>query len=175
MVSHLKAIEDIRQLICTKFSVCTNIGPGPAHSHLSNCHSFKLKVPLPLCNSVRFLCSEHSDFISTGAAWSMSTYKSTNPLMNTSTIKNLVHFFNKGSSKMTLKTWFTAFKWWKLTALLIRWFYVVTVTNQSANSSTNRVSVGLFCLFIQEVIRNQTRIALVHNVLYKKIIPNIKI
>lgn len=76
--SHLEAIEDIRQLICTKFSVCANSGPGPAHSHLPDCHSLKLKVPLPLCDTIRLLCSEHSDLVSTGAAWTMPAYSNTN-------------------------------------------------------------------------------------------------
>lgn len=71
--SHLEAIEDIGQLVSTKFSIRTNTRPGPAHSHLSNSHSLKLKVPLPLCDGVRFLSSEHSDFITTGAARSMPT------------------------------------------------------------------------------------------------------
>lgn len=73
----LKAIEDIRQLICSKFCVGTNTRSCPANSHLSNCYSFKLKVPFPLCDSIRFLCSENSDFISPRAARSLCTCANT--------------------------------------------------------------------------------------------------
>lgn len=37
----------------------------------------------------------------------------------------------------------------KLTALLVRWFDIITVSNESPNSGANGVSVGLFGLFIQ--------------------------
>lgn len=80
---NLEAIEDIRQLVCTKFSVGTYTGPGPAHPHLSDSHSLKLKVPLALCDTIGFLCSKHSDFVSTGAAWSGPAYIKAYTVVNT--------------------------------------------------------------------------------------------
>lgn len=56
----------------------------------------------------------------------------------------------------------------KLTALLVGWLYVVTVANESADSCTHSVSVGLLGLFIKEVIWHQAGIALVHYVLKGK-------
>lgn len=60
----------------------------------------------------------------------------------------------------------------KLTALLVRWFYIVTISDQSANCGTNCVSVGLFGLFIQQIIRNQTGVALVQDILHKNVMIN---
>lgn len=53
----------------------------------------------------------------------------------------------------------------KLTALLIWRFNVVPITDQSAYSVVHAVSVGFFGSLVQQVVRHQTRVTLIHDVL----------
>lgn len=52
-----------------------------------------------------------------------------------------------------------------LTALLVRRLDVVAVTDQGSDCSTHSVSVRLLGFLVQEVIRHQTRVAFVYDVL----------
>lgn len=73
MQTDLIAIKDVSQFICSQFSVRADIGTCPAHSHLPRGHCLKLKVPLPLGDSIRLFCPEDSYFVPTGVLEAMAS------------------------------------------------------------------------------------------------------
>lgn len=73
MRTDLIAIEDVGQFICSQFSVRADIRTCPAHSHLPSGYSLKLKVPLPLGDSVRLLCPEDSYLVPAGVLEAVAT------------------------------------------------------------------------------------------------------
>lgn len=52
-----------------------------------------------------------------------------------------------------------------LTALLIWRLNVVAIANEGADSVINTVSVGFLSSLVQQVVRYQTRVSLIHDVL----------
>lgn len=51
-------VEDIGQLISSQLHVRPQVGPRPAHSHLTRGDRFKLKVPASTLHRIGFLCPE---------------------------------------------------------------------------------------------------------------------
>lgn len=73
MRTDLITVEDVGQFICSQFSVRADTGTCPAHSHLPRGYSLKLKVPLPLGDSVRLLCPEDSYLVPAGVLKAMAS------------------------------------------------------------------------------------------------------
>lgn len=57
------SIKDKRKLIRAKLHVWFTSRSGPAYSHVSSCHSLKLKVPAPSLHRIRPLYSEETDLV----------------------------------------------------------------------------------------------------------------
>lgn len=51
-------IEDIGQLISSQLHVRPQVGPRPAHSHLTRGDCFELKIPASALHHIGFLCPE---------------------------------------------------------------------------------------------------------------------
>lgn len=75
MMTDLIAIEDVRQFICSQFSVRADIRTCPAHSHLPCGHRLELKVPFSLGDSVRLLCPEDSYLVPPSVLKAMASYR----------------------------------------------------------------------------------------------------
>lgn len=56
--THAVPVEDIGQLISSQLHVRPQVGPRPAHSHLTRGDRFKLKVPASTLHRIGFLCPE---------------------------------------------------------------------------------------------------------------------
>lgn len=63
LTSYLVSVKDKCQLICAKLDIRLTSRSGPAHSHVSSCHSLKFKVPFPGLHCVRPLYSEEPDLV----------------------------------------------------------------------------------------------------------------
>lgn len=73
MNPHLVAVEDIGELVRSQLSVSTDVRAGPAHSHLTYGHRFKLKVPPPRGDGIRLLGPEDTHFVPTGVFKAMAS------------------------------------------------------------------------------------------------------
>lgn len=72
-LTYLIAIKNIGQFICSQFCVRADIRTCPAHSHLPCRDCLKLKVPLPLGDSIRLLCPEDAYLVPAGVLEAMAS------------------------------------------------------------------------------------------------------
>lgn len=56
-------IENVRQLIRSKFHIRPDVGSCPPHTHLSGGNGLKLEVPLPRLHRVELLSPENADLL----------------------------------------------------------------------------------------------------------------
>lgn len=63
LTSYPVSVKNKCQLICAKLDIWLTSRSGPAHSHVSSCHSLKFKVPFPSLHCIRPLYSEETDLV----------------------------------------------------------------------------------------------------------------
>lgn len=73
MWTNLVAIKDVSQFICSQLGVRVDTGTSPAHSHLPDGYSLKLKVPLSLGDGVGSLCPEDPNLVPAGVLKAMAS------------------------------------------------------------------------------------------------------
>lgn len=165
MWTDLIAIKDVGQFICSQFSVRVDTRTCPAHSHLPSGYRLKLKVPLPLGDSVRLLCPEDSYLVPAGVLKAMAScrVKMTDEIKKHGDIGDglggVKTFWNCMIFCIQSNTCYHEVSW--LTALLIWRLNVVAIANEGADSIVNTVSVGFLSSLVQQVVRYQTRVSLI--------------
>lgn len=166
MWTHLIAIKYVGQFICSQLSVRADVRTWPAHSHLPCGYCLKLKVPLPLGDSIRLLCPEDSYLVAAGVLEAMAScsdrgkrWQITWGRMETLEVSSV------GLRNLEF-AWYYAFNpqivmKHELTALLIWRLNVVAIANEGADSVVNTVPVGFFSSLVQQVVWYQTRVSLI--------------